>query len=499
MESSNLLRLTGISKSFPGVRALDDVQFELNKGEIVGLVGENGAGKSTMMKIINGMYYPDSGEIFINNEKVVIHSPKDAMHKYKIGYISQKELTYHDLTVAENIYIGDWKAWGRSFLSWKKVKTKAKELMDSLMQENVDVRSKLSALSPGERQMIEVAAAIHRKNNILIMDEPTSSLTLKEKETLFKLMANLREKGIGIIFITHFLDEIFGICDRVFIMKDGKNVWSGLMKDISKSQMIEKITGRKTLDIYKKEKTSKFEKIILEVEKLSTEMLHEVSFRVRRGEVLGITGLVGSGKTELVRAMYGLDPIQSGTIRVNGKPVKAKSPKKVKNLGIGFLSEDKDGEGIVPKMSVAKNITLSSLKKISVMGSVLNIKRENEIAGKYVSALNINTPSLNTEIAQLSGGNQQKSIIGRWLASDSELFFFDEATKGIDVGAKNEIYNLVLKLSEEGKTVVYVSSELKEILILCDRYIILREGRLLCERERGFYQKENELLAEMSQ
>ena len=474
------LKMLKISKQFPGVRALDDVTFEAHSGEIVGLVGVNGAGKSTLMNILGGIYHPDEGEIYIDGEKNIFNSPKDAERK-GISFIHQELLFFASQTVAENIFISHLftnKAFPL-FVSKKTANEEARKYLKVLGSE-ISPTSKIEDISVGERQVVEIARALAMGSEIVIFDEPTSSLSLKEKENLFKVINNLKKEGKAIIYITHFLDEIMEICDKFFILRNGKINGQGEIRDITKNDIIRMIIG-KDIKYDKKSERTITKKPVLEVENIkSGKLLKDISFWLSKGEILGIWGLMGSGRSELVRAILGLDKIDSGRvyIRDNGRMNRI-SPKKLL-YHCGYVTESRHADGLFLTQELWKNISVTSLKDYaSKFLNFLNNKKEMEVSIKYIDLLKISTPSHLARVESLSGGNQQKVVFSKWLNRKASILIMDEPTRGVDVGAKLEIHNLIRQYAQEGTSMLLISSEIEEIVTLSDRVIVLRGGNII--------------------
>lgn len=470
---NNLLEMRDIIKHYPGVLALDKVSIDLKPGEVHCLVGENGAGKSTLMKTLSGAIKKDSGEIFINDEKVDFNFPSESQ-ALGINNIYQDFKLVPELSAAKNIFLGR-EIKNIFFLNDKEMNIKAAETISQL-GEQIDVTLPVNRLSTAERQMVEIAKAIVNDVKILTMDEPTAPLTSKEIKNLFEVIRKLKEKGVGIIYISHRLEEIFEIGDRVTILRDGKLVHSSEIKEVDKNQLIKFMVGRALAEEYPRNKAEK-ENEILRVQNLSSEKISDVSFSLQRGEVLGIAGLVGAGRSELVRAIFGADEISSGKIFIDNKEVKINSPKEAIDAGIALLTEDRNLLGLFTNMNIRENISVSSLNK-RLKGFFINKEKEISETKKRFEQLRIKAPTIETNVEALSGGNRQKVVLARWLETNSGILIFDEPTAGIDVGIKFEIYNLINNLAEEGKGIIVISSELPELIGISDRIIIMCEGRI---------------------
>lgn len=472
--------MKGITKTFPGVRALDDVTFSVARGSIHGLVGENGAGKSTLMKILNGVLYADSGEIIVDGQPCRFKDTKEAQAQ-GIGFIFQEFNLINTLTAAENIYLNRLKIRsGR--IAWKQINQDAQALIDELGF-NFSVTEKIIDLSAAQKQLVEIAKALSFDARLIVMDEPTSSLTTNEIEKLFEIVKKLKSEGITIIYISHKLEEIYSICQTVTILRDGQIIDTQPVSGISKNKIIELMVGRSVDMEFPKRNTVPGE-IVLDVQNLTRRgIVKGVTFNLRKGEVLGIAGLVGSGRTELAEAIFGAEKHDDGIIMVKGKKVAIRSTYDGKNNSIGLLTEDRKETGLVLDFNVSKNITITNLPKVSKSGILIN-KLEKQYAQQFSDELGVRTPSINQLTINLSGGNQQKVVLAKWLFSDVDILILDEPTRGIDVGAKYEIYLLINQLAEQGKSIIMISSELPEVLGMSDRVIVLNEGKKKGELSR---------------
>lgn len=468
-----ILEMRGITKTFPGVVALGNVSLGVRKGEVHALIGENGAGKSTLMKILNGIYQANSGEIYLKGEKVAISGVKDAQEK-GISIISQEFNLINTLSIAENIFLGRFS--GSNIVNWKTMNKEAQNLLNKLGF-SFNVKTIVGKLGAAEKQLVEIAKALSFNARIIVMDEPTSSLTKNEEEMLFKIIGRLREDGITTIYISHKLEEIFRICDTVTILRDGKVIDVNRVSAITRDEIIEKMVGR-TIDMnFPKRSTVPGEPVLSVKNLVRNKLLHNISFDLHKGEILGIAGLVGSGRTELAESLFGAAHINGGTIIVNGKKVALHSTHDGKENSIGMLTEDRKETGLVLDFSVARNITITNLGAV-ISTFILDNKKEKAIAKKYIEKLNIKTPSTNQPIINLSGGNQQKVVLAKWLFSNVDILILDEPTRGIDVGAKYEIYCLMNELVAEGKSIIMISSELPEVLGMSDRILVMHEGHI---------------------
>ena len=473
---SSLLEMRGITKRFPGVVALDGVDFELEKGEVHVLLGENGAGKSTLIKMLSGAYQPDEGEILLNGEPVSISSATDAQER-GISTIYQEFNLVPQLTVAENIFLG---RQPRLFgvVDRRKMQEEARKLLER-MKVLVDPSALISNLGVAQRQMVEIAKALSLNARILIMDEPTASLSGQEVERLFEIVRGLKEEKVGVIFISHHLEEVAEIGDRVTVLRDGKMV-DRVPASTDHREFVRMMVGRSIEDQFPR-RQSEVGEVMLEVKNLSREgILEDVSFEVRAGEVVGMAGIVGAGRTELARAIFGADPIDSGEVWVRGERMRLGEPREAKDRSIGFVTEDRQGQGVVPPLSVAENLGLASLEQ-NVRAGLVDRGEQRKQAGKMVEDLNIRTPGLEQEVRYLSGGNQQKVVIGKWLLAGSQVLIMDEPTRGIDVGAKVEIYELMNELTENGAGILMISSDLPEVLEMSDRILVMSGGRITGE------------------
>lgn len=478
-----LLRMVGIEKAFPGVKALSGVNLVLEGGELHALIGENGAGKSTLMKILAGVHKKDAGEIFVNGDKIDQLDPDIAL-KLGITIIYQEFNLFSDLTVAENVFIRrEPKNKSLNFvIDYKQQKEKTQEVLD-LLDLKIKPDQKVGDLSVAEQQMVEIAKALSMKSQILVMDEPTAALTESEIKELFKVIKSLKASGVGIIYISHRLEELNEICDRVTILRDGKYVKTEIFKEITMNNLIASMVGRSLENKFPKKHDVKIDKlnVLLKVNKIQRgKKLDVENLSLYKGEILGIYGLMGSGRTEFARAVFGADHVDIFDVKIFGKDMKVKSPYDAIKYGLGYLTEDRKKDGLALELSVEYNINLPSLERITRLG-VVDDKKACENTTKYIKDLKIKTPSMHQTAKNLSGGNQQKIIIGKWLCKQSKIIIFDEPTRGIDVGAKFEVYELMMKLAQQGIGVIMISSELPEIIGISDRVLIMREGKITGE------------------
>ncbi len=474
-----ILTMKGIDKSFPGVHALDHVDLEVRRGEVHALMGENGAGKSTLMKVLTGIYTKDSGTITFEGREVEFHNTREAQEAGIVIVHQELNMLGH-LTVAQNIFIGREFKKGLA-IDDKRMNEEAARLFARL-NIDIDPTETMSSLTVGKQQMCEIAKAISHEAKVIVFDEPSAALTEAEIDELFKIIRDLRDQQLGIIYISHRMDEIKVITDRVTVMRDGTYVGTLITSECTKNDIINMMVGRV---IYEEPKTKSMvapdAPVVLKVENLNAgKMVQNVSFELHRGEILGFSGLMGAGRTETARAIFGADPRQSGDIYVNGEKVTINSPEDAVKHGIGYLSEDRKRFGIVVQKTIAENTTLATLKKF-LHGIFIDKKQEDQEAEEYVHSLDIKTPGVDQLVVNLSGGNQQKVVIAKWLARNSDILIFDEPTRGIDVGAKNEIYKLMNRLASQGKAIIMISSEMSEILRMSDRIVVMCEGKITGE------------------
>lgn len=473
--SDNILELKHITKLYPGVVALNDVSLEVRRGEILALVGENGAGKSTLIKTCSGAITPTQGEIVINGKSFTGMTPQTS-EQNGIGVIYQEFNLVGDLSVAENIFLGRAIRKGM-VIDLKAMERESKKILDSL---NIKINPKtlVKTLSVGYQQMVEIAKAVSQNAKLLIMDEPSAPLTSAEVEAMFAIVDKLKAGGVSIIYISHRLDEIFRLADRITILRDGQYVTTLNTDETNKDELVKHMVGRKLTEVYpKRDEICVKDEVIFEAVNVSGNGDKNISFKIHRGEVLGLGGLVGAGRTEFAELMFGMRQKTAGKFIFKGKEISPKTPKDAIELGIGLVPEDRKKEGALLGMSIRCNINMPIYQRIS-KGTVINENKEEEIAQTYRKEISIKTPTLDQLVKNLSGGNQQKVILAKWLAADSELLIFDEPTRGIDVGAKQEIYTLINHLVEQGKTVLMISSEMEELMGMSDRILILAEGNM---------------------
>lgn len=473
MEKKLLLEMKGVSKSFPGVKALNKMQLQIYAGEVHALMGENGAGKSTLMNILSGALKPDEGEISVEGKPVSIQSVKDSID-LGISMIHQ-ELNYVPaMTVAENIFMGRELKGKAHFIRRKEMERQTQEQLNGM---DIDIRSdaRMDSLSVSQQQMVEIIRAVSGNCKILIMDEPTSAITSEEVETLFGVIKKLKALGVGIIFITHKMNEIFEIADRITVMRDGNYVGTRAAEGCTENELISMMVGREIENLFPKSNTPGEEEIF-RVEHISGNKFKDISFNLKKGEILGIAGLMGAGRTEMMRAVFGLDPLEGGKIFLNGSEIHPKNTKEAIADGIGYVSEDRRSIGLVLGMSVKDNITMSSLGKFCRHGWI-DRKMEKTVAEEEIKNFAIKTPNSDQTVANLSGGNQQKVVLSKTLLCEPQVVILDEPTRGIDVGAKAEIHKMISNLASQGKGVIMISSEMPEVLGMSDRIIVVHEGR----------------------
>ncbi len=487
--SETILKMHGISKRFAGVQALKSVDFELRAGEVHALMGENGAGKSTLIKVLCGIHKRDEGSVELFGKEVHFNNIADSQAA-GISVIHQELNMMNDLTVAQNMFIGREFMKG-SFIDDRAMEEEAAKLFEK-MGVKIDPSDKLGNLTVGKQQMVEIAKAVSRDCKLLVLDEPTAALTILEVEELFKIMLELKEKGIGMIYISHRMDEINRISDRVSVMRDGEYVGTVNTADVTKDDIVKMMVGRVIMGDPKTESNCPADApVLLEVRNMNAgKEVRNVSFKLRKGEILGFAGLMGAGRTEVVRALYGADPRQSGEIYLNGAKVHIRTPEQAVKHGICYLSEDRKRFGLMLDKSVTENSTIASVDSFVKRG-IINDNKMKEVSAETNALMRTKTPSMEQLLKNLSGGNQQKVIIARWLIKNCDIFIFDEPTRGIDVGAKSEIYNLMDELVQKGKSIIMISSELPEVLRMSDRVVVMCEGRITGELDIAEANQEN--------
>ncbi|MEG0839687.1 MAG: sugar ABC transporter ATP-binding protein [Hydrogenoanaerobacterium sp.] len=483
MQQNNpFLSADNISKTFPGVKALDNIHFDIFPGEVHSLVGENGAGKSTFIKILSGVQLPDDGGIIkINGDEVTFSHTIDAIHQ-GIAVIYQDFSLFQKLTVAENIVITQTIQKHSPLLSWKEINQKAKEALDTL-NTDIDPKTILENLSIAKQQIVAIAGAIAQKAKLVIMDEPTSSLSKVEIENLYNIIERLKKDGIAILFISHKMDEIFRLSDRITVFRDGQYVATSLKNEITQEQLISQMVGR-TVEIVNYANLAEKGEVVLEVEKLSQKgNFKDISFKLHKGELLGVSGLVGAGRSELAQAIFGIKPPDSGTIKIDGKAVVIKSPRDALKHGIAYIPESRQTQGLILEKTVESNITLPLLRSFTNRFGLVNHKEQRESVDKWVHMLDVRPNNADFLAIQLSGGNQQKVVLAKWISTQPKILIVDEPTNGVDIGAKSEIYKILRNIAQQGASVIVVSSELPEILSVSDRILVMRKGRISAEFE----------------
>ncbi len=486
---SPILELNHITKTFPGVTALDDVHFDIHPGEVHALLGENGAGKSTLIKIASGVYQPDAGEILVQGEIVRFGSPHDAQ-AHGIATIYQELLLYPELSVAENIFMGHAPRTRLGAVDWPAMRTKAQEILASLNIYDMDVTRKVGSLTVGNRQRVEIAKALSMNARVLIMDEPTAAITEADVERLFSTIELLKERQVGIVYISHRLNEVFVIGDRVTVLRDGRYVGTEPMEGMTEDRLVGMMVGRTIDNMFPKLDVQPGE-VVLEVRGLTRgRMVRDVSFQIRQGEIVGMAGLVGAGRSETAQTIFGFTPAQSGTILVEGREVTIKSPAEAMRHGIAYLPEDRGTQGLIRPMTLCENTSMTTLQRLS-RATFINRQKELALAQSTIEKLSIRAYSPFQIVGKLSGGNQQKVVVGKWLATSPRVLIVDEPTRGIDVGAKAEIHRLISELAQQGLAILMISSELPEILGMSDRILVMREGRLVAELSRAEATQEN--------
>jgi ABC-type sugar transport system ATPase subunit len=495
---SPLLRVEKVTKSFPGVLALQDVSLEVYPGEVLGLVGENGAGKSTLMKILSGVYQPDSGEIILDGKPVTLHSPRQAQD-LGISIIYQEFNLMPNLSVEENVFVGREPNSGK-VVRWRQLRKQTRDLLDQLGV-HLDPGAIVRSLSVAEQQMVEIAKALSLNARLVIMDEPTSALTDTEVAALFEIIRGLKARGLAVIYISHRLEEIFTISNRVTVLRDGQLAGELPIAEATPDRIVRLMVGRPLVDLFRPEEADRRLEIlaarapepVLEVRGLgrtgsaqdpSAIVLENVSFNVRPGEIVGLAGLVGSGRTEVARAIFGADDYDRGEILVDGRPIRTRSPREAIRLGIGLVPEDRKLQALVLSLAIRENLALSLLDRLSRFG-VVRLGAERALARRMVGALRVRTPSIEQKVLNLSGGNQQKVVIAKWLALHPKILIMDEPTRGIDIGAKAEVHALMHQLAADGVAILMISSELPEILHMSDRIVVMRQGRIAGELSRA--------------
>jgi rhamnose transport system ATP-binding protein len=478
-----LVELRGVSKSFGGVRVLKDVDFDVRPGEVHALLGENGAGKSTLIKIIGGTHAPDGGVIRVGSEELKAITPREAA-KGGIATVYQELLLFPELTVAENVFVGHAPRTRLRTLDWSLMRRRARQLLDSLDSHELDVDAKVGTLSVANRQRVEIAKALSQDARVLIMDEPTAALADADVRRLMIVIKRLRERGVGIIYVSHKLPEIFELADRVTVLRDGALIGTRAVAEVDEKVLVAMMVGREIDHLFPKPEPMIGE-TVLKVSGLSFgDRVRDISFELRRGEILGVAGLVGSGRTELALTIFGITPATSGTIEIDGRPVTISTPRQARNLGIAYVPEDRGLQGLVRPMTIGQNISMAALRRIT-RGVFINLKAEAASAAASIRQLGIRARGPAQIVAQLSGGNQQKVVLGKWLETEPRILIMDEPTRGIDVGAKAEIHALMGRLAQQGMAILMISSELPEVLGMSDRVLVMHGGRLVAAIDRA--------------
>ncbi len=483
-QNTSHVEFRGISKIFPGVKALSNISFEAEGGHVYAIVGENGAGKSTLLKIMNGDYQATSGEVLLDGKVCNYTTPKQAIDA-GISIIYQERQIVQEMTVAENVFLGAWDKKVANFVDFKKMRQATKRIIDEFGLD-IDPSTKVRMLSTAHQQMVEIMKAYSRNAKVIAFDEPTASLTEREIELLFKIIRKLQASGRVVFYVSHRMKEIEQIADKVIVFKDGKLVAVNDQSKVSTEELIRLMVGRDLGDIFRQlERNQHIGEVILEIKNLSNPRVRDVSFKLHQGEILGFSGLVGAGRTELMRSIYGIDPMDSGEIYLRGKRAEIRSPMQAIESGISLCPEDRKEQGILPNMSVGHNITVSILKKLRNTTGMMNKKKEADIIDEEIKRFDIKTPGADKLIVELSGGNQQKAIVARAHETQPDVIILDEPTKGIDVGSKSEFYKIICDYAKAGKGVILISSELPEVIGLSDRILVMRDGRITGEVSRG--------------
>lgn len=477
------IRLTGMSKSFVGVKVLKDVDFDVREGEVHALLGENGAGKSTLIKMMAGLYRPDGGTIEINGEEVKFTATGDATAA-GIATVYQELLLFPELTVAENVFLGHYPRSGAGWIDWNVVRSRTRELLDQLDTHDLDVDAKVLTLSVAQRQRVEIAKALSRNARILIMDEPTASLVESDVQRLMQVVRQLKARGVGIVYVSHRMSEIFALADRVTVLRDGAHVATCDIGKVNEQKLVSMMVGRPIDSLFPKAE-AEIGETVLEVKGLNHgRHVQDISFSLRRGEILGIAGLVGSGRTELALTLFGMTPATSGEILLDGAPVRMTSPRQARDLGIAYVPEDRGLQGLVRPMAIRKNVSMATIEKLS-SGIFIKARAEVERAREAVRRFGIRCRDIDQPVSELSGGNQQKVVIAKWLETEPKVLILDEPTRGVDVGAKAEIHTIMGELVKRGVAILMISSELPEVLGMSDRVLVMSGGRVTAEIDRA--------------
>ena len=488
--------LRGVAKSFGGVHALRGVDLALRPGEVHSLVGENGAGKSTLVRILGGVHEPDRGTVAIGGEEVRLHGPRDARAR-GIAVIHQEPALFPDLDVAENVFMGRQPLDRSRGIDWKRMYREVGELMLQLGV-SLDPRAPVQGLSVADQQLVEIAKALSMDARVVVMDEPTAALSSRETEELFRIIKELRQRGVAVLFISHRLEEVFALSDTVTVLRDGGHVITASAAELDTTALIRHMVGRELGELFPKEE-AEIGAPVLEVRGLTREgVFRDVSFSLRRGEILGLAGLVGAGRSEVARAIFGIDPLDAGEILRDGEPARIRTPHQAMKAGLAFVPEDRQHQGLVLEMAIADNATLPFLRRLSRFG-LLDRRRERDVAGEFTRRLQVKSATLDQPVRALSGGNQQKVVLAKWLATHPKVLILDEPTRGIDIGTKAEVHRIISGLAAEGIAILLISSELPEILGMADRVLVMREGRLTGELSRDEADQESIMRAATGQ
>jgi ABC-type sugar transport system ATPase subunit len=476
------IELRGISKSFAGIRVVNDVSFDMRPGEVHALMGENGAGKSTLIKIMAGLYQADEGQILVNGAVVRFASPKDA-HAAGIATVHQELLLFPELTVAENIFLGQTPKTSLGTIDWTTMRRRARQLLDELDSGDLDIDQKVAHLSVGNRQRIEIARALAQDARVLIMDEPTAALAEHDVQRLMSIVRNLRKRGVAIVYVSHRMPEIFALADRVTVLRDGNLVGTRPVSEVDEPTLVSMMVGR-SIDRLYPAKQGKDGAVILELSGVAhRSVVRDISFTLRRGEILGLAGLVGSGRTETALTIFGITPATQGQILIDGQPVSIASPEQARDLGIAYVPEDRAQQGLIRTQTIEDNIALANLKRLT-RGIFVDVAKVASEARDAIARFGIRARGPDQLVRQLSGGNQQKVVLGKWLATNPRILIMDEPTRGIDVGAKAEIHQLMRRLAGEGMAILMISSELPEVLGMSDRVLVMNGGRIVGEFDK---------------
>jgi rhamnose transport system ATP-binding protein len=475
--------LTGMSKSFVGVKVLKDVSFDVRQGEVHALLGENGAGKSTLIKMLAGLYKPDSGTIVVDGEEVKFAATGDATAA-GIATVYQELLLFPELTVAENVFLGHYPRTRMGLIDWPTVRERTRDLLDQLDTHDLDVDAKVLSLSVAQRQRVEIAKALSRNARILIMDEPTASLVESDVQRLMQVVRQLRERGVGIVYVSHRMSEIFALADRVTVLRDGAHVATCNIGEVNEQNLVSMMVGRPIDSLFPKAE-AEIGDTVLEVKNLNHgRHVQDISFSLRRGEILGIAGLVGSGRTELALTLFGMTPATSGEILLEGDAVRIASPRQARDLGIAYVPEDRGLQGLVKSMAIRKNVSMATIERLS-SGIFIRGRAEADRALAAVRRFGIRCRNIGQPVGELSGGNQQKVVIAKWLETEPRVLILDEPTRGVDVGAKAEIHTIMGELVKRGVAIIMISSELPEVLGMSDRILVMSGGRVTAEIDRA--------------